>query len=193
MKHYITALALSLSSTLCVAQTSSPSTTPAPAETAVATPAPVAAAPATTSAVVTALYTGKPRVLITGHDAYTEAVQANGSGVAVGRAVLGSASGTKTFSQHSEVWEVTRHFMDECKGVSVVTDPAAAHDYTVLIDTQTFSSVLLGTNTLYQLVALGSDGNPVFVTKKEFLKREIKPTCKAILERGAANTNAKGK
>jgi ATP-dependent exoDNAse (exonuclease V) alpha subunit len=116
LKHYITALALSLSSTLCVAQTSSPSTTPAPAETAVATPAPVAAAPATTSAVVTALYTGKPRVLITGHDAYTEAVQANGSGVAVGRAVLGSASGTKTFSQHSEVWEVTRHFMDECKG-----------------------------------------------------------------------------
>ena len=36
--------------------------------------------------------------------------------------------------KHSETWEAMRRFTDECKGISMVTNPAQPHDFTVVVD-----------------------------------------------------------
>ena len=54
---------------------------------------------------------------------------------------------------------------------------------TVHTDYEKVGSVVLGKVTLYQLSLLDEFNNPIFVTKKNYLYREIKPICKIIEQR----------
>ena len=75
---------------------------------------------------------------------------------------------------------MTRRFLDDCPQASFTTDPSAAYDYAVRLDYQKFN-MLIGPNALYQVVVLNHSQEPLYIHRKDYLKREIKPACKAIL------------
>ena len=124
----------------------------------------------------------KPRVLIVGKSQFSAATTVTGGAVSVGRAVVGGASGDTVYTEHSETWEAMRRFTDECKGISMVTNPAQPHDFTVVMDYEKISTMVLGKVALYQLATLKPDGTPVLITKKNYLRRLVKPTCEAIVK-----------
>ena len=75
--------------------------------------------------------------------------------------------------------EVVRRFSDECPAATFVTNPQTPHSLTIHTDYQKVHS-MMGTFVLYQLVLLDSGNNPLMVTKKDWLRREVKPICKVI-------------
>ncbi|MBV8630127.1 MAG: hypothetical protein JOZ83_04330 [Silvibacterium sp.] len=121
-----------------------------------------------------------PTVLITGSAETDTTVNATGAGVQVGNAVVGGAGGTKSTYEHSELWEVARRFQEECPKATFVTNSATPHTLTIQTDYQKLSGLVFGGENLFQLVLLDAAGNPVYISKKNWLRREIKPVCKAI-------------
>lgn len=124
----------------------------------------------------------KPRVLIIGKSEFAAATTVTGGGIAAGRAVLGNASSNTIYTEHSETWEAMRRFTEDCQGVALVTDPDQPHDFTVVMDYEKVSAGLLGHVGLYQLATLTPTGAPIFITKKNYLRRLVKPTCEAIMK-----------
>lgn len=122
----------------------------------------------------------KPRVLIVGKSAYSASTSTTGGAVAAGHFVVGGASSDTVYTEHSEVWEAMRRFTDECKEVSLVTNPDQPHDFTVVLDYEKVNAGIMGHVGLYQLATLKPDGTPVLITKKNYLRRLVKPTCEAI-------------
>lgn len=124
----------------------------------------------------------KPRVLIIGKSEFSAASTTTGGGLVAGNIAVGAASTDTVYTEHSETWEAMRRFADDCKEVSLVTDPKQPHDFTVVMDYEKISSMVLGHVGLYQLATLKPDGTPILITKKNYLRRLIKPTCQAIIK-----------
>jgi len=93
---------------------------------------------------------------------------------------VGAAGTDTSIYEHSEVWEVVRRFGEECPAASFVTNPQTPHSLTIHTDYEKVSSLMTGTVILYQLVLLDSANNPLYISKKNWLRREIKPICKVI-------------
>jgi hypothetical protein len=119
-------------------------------------------------------------VLITATTESDTTVSASGAATKVGGVVLGSGGSSSSTYEHSEVWEVVRRFADECPAANFVTNPQTPHNLTIHTDYQKEHSSVLGTVALYQLVLLDNSNNPLYVSKKDWLRREIKPICKMI-------------
>lgn len=86
------------------------------------------------------------------------------------------------------MWEVIRRFSEECPAATFVTNPQTPHTLTIHTDYEKFSSLVMGRMVLYQFSLLDGEGNPLYVSKNNYLRREIKPICKVIgLRAGAAN------
>lgn len=134
--------------------------------------------------------TGKTTVLIQGNSEVDAVSHNSGAAGAAGGVIVGSSSGSSTFAEHSEVWEAVRRFVDECPSVTTVTDPSKPHDLVVRMDYEIVDGgPFLGKIRLYQLATILPDGSPLLITKKGYLRRLIKPTCKAI--EGYTPTNSK--
>jgi hypothetical protein len=123
---------------------------------------------------------GKPVVLITGAAETQTAASASGGAGLIGHAVIGSANGSSSTYEHSEVWEVVRRFTQDCPAATFVTNPETPHALTIHVDYQKVPVVLMGDLVIYQLALLDATNNPLFVTKKEKINAEIKPVCKLI-------------
>jgi len=119
-------------------------------------------------------------VLVTATTEVDRTASATGAATRVGGVAVGSAGGTSSVYEHSEIWEVVRRLTEVCPEVTFVTDPQTAHNLTIHTDYQKVHSTVMGTLVLYQLVLLDSSNNPLLVTKKNWLRREVKPMCKAI-------------
>lgn len=120
-------------------------------------------------------------VLITATSETDTATSATGAATAIGRVAVGTAGTNTSTYEHSEVWEVVRHFSEECSAATFVTNPATPHSLTIHVDYQKVSGgFLLGTIVVYQLALLDHANNPLYVSKKELLHRQIKPICKVI-------------
>ena len=122
----------------------------------------------------------RPVVLITANSETDSATSATGAATKVAGVAVGAAGADTSIYEHSEVWEVYRRFSDECSSASFVTNPQTPHSLTIHTDYQKVSSLMTGTLVLYQLVLLDSANNPLYVSKKNWLRREIKPICKVI-------------
>jgi hypothetical protein len=86
---------------------------------------------------------------------------------------------------------VIRRFSEECPVATFATNPETPHSLTVHIDYEKINSLVMGQVILYQLSLLDEKGDPLYVSKKNYLRREIKPICKMIgLRTGAANNKA---
>lgn len=94
--------------------------------------------------------------------------------------VVGGTGSSASVYVHSEVWEVVRRFSEECPAATFVTNPQTPHTMTIHTDYQKINNFPLGSIQLYQLALLDHNGNPLYVSKKNYLKREIKPICGAI-------------
>ncbi len=106
---------------------------------------------------------------------------AAGAATNVGNVLVGGGGANTSTYEHSEVWEVVRRFQEECPSASFVTNPQTPHALTIQVDYQKVNGgFLVGTLTLYQLVLLDSTKNPLYISKKNWLHREIKPICKMI-------------
>ena len=122
----------------------------------------------------------RPTVLVTSGAEAVTSTDATGAATHVGGVVIGSAgSGTSTY-EHSEVWEVIRRFSEECPLATFVTNPETPHMMTIHTDYEKINSLVVGQMALYQLSLLDETGNPLYVAKKNYLRREIKPICKVI-------------
>lgn len=124
----------------------------------------------------------KPRVLIIGSTEYDTVHNATGGGAVIGRFAVGSSSGTTSTTEHTETWEAIRRFMEECPAIIPTSDPNQPYDLVVKMDYQKMPANVLGVTNLYQLIAMTKDGTPISITKKNYLRREIKPTCKSIAD-----------
>lgn len=122
-------------------------------------------------------------VLVTSGIEAVASTSTTGGSTKVGNTVLGTAGTSTSTYEHSEVWEVVRRFSTECPAATFVINPATPHTMTVHTDYEKVGSVVLGKVTLYQLSLLDEFNNPIFVTKKNYLYREIKPICKIIEQR----------
>lgn len=81
-----------------------------------------------------------------------------------------------------------RRFSEECPATTFVTNPETPHTLTIHTDYEKINSLVVGQMVLYQLSLLDETGNPLYVSKKNYLRREIKPICKVIgLRASAAN------
>lgn len=120
-------------------------------------------------------------VLVTASSETDSTTSATGAATQVGGVVVGSAGENTSTYEHSEIWEVVRRFQAECPAASFTTNPRTPHDFTIHVDYQKVNGgLLIGAVDLYQLVLLDKANNPIYVSKKNWLRREIKPVCKAI-------------
>ena len=122
----------------------------------------------------------RPTVLVTASTESDSSTNATGAATNVGGVVVGTAGANSSTYEHSEVWEVVRRFNTECPAASFVTNPQSPHTLTIHTDYQKISGVFMGGAILYQLVLLDNANNPLYVSKKNWLYREIKPICKVI-------------
>jgi hypothetical protein len=120
----------------------------------------------------------RPVVLVVGKDQITASASGAGFAVPVGSAVVGGAGKNEVIGTHSELPEVSRRFLESCPDVQLTLNAEAAHDYTVAVDVQHVGGLI--SVDLYQLMTLNGKGDPVFVTKKQYLRRIVKPTCAFI-------------
>ncbi|MGH9520163.1 MAG: hypothetical protein ACRD2D_10955 [Terriglobales bacterium] len=126
----------------------------------------------------------RPTVLVTASTETDSTTTATGAATNVGSVIVGTGGANTSTYEHSEVWEVVRRFEKECPSASFVTNRQTPHTLTVQVDYQKLNGgFLMGTVTLYQLVLLDSVKNPLYVSKKNWLRREIKPICKIIQKR----------
>jgi hypothetical protein len=121
----------------------------------------------------------RPTVLITSGVENDSVASMDGAATRVGGVLVGTAGASTSSYEHSEVWEVFRRFAAECPAAIFVTNPETPHTLTVHTDYQKVPT-MIGPIVLYQLSLLDSAGNPLYVTKKDYLRREIKPICKGI-------------
>lgn len=136
----------------------------------------------------TTAQTNKPIVLILGSSEVDAVSHSSGAAGTAGGVIVGSSSGSSTFAEHSEVWEAARRFVDDCHSITTITDPSKPHDLVVRMDYEVVDGgIILGKMRLYQLATILPDGSPLFITKKNYLRRLIKPTCKAIEDYTAKN------
>jgi len=127
-------------------------------------------------------------ILVTAGTEAITSTNTTGAATHVGAVVVGSAGSSTSTYEHSEVWEVIRRFSEECPVATFVTNPDTPHTLTIHTDYQKISSLVMGQVVLYQLSLLDEAGNPLYVSKKNYLRREIKPICKVIeLRTGAVN------
>ncbi len=120
-------------------------------------------------------------MLVAGRSEIDSTTGATGAATNVGGVIVGTGGADTSTYEHSEVWEVVRRFKEECPSASFVTNPQTPHTLTIDVDYQKVNGgFLMGTVTLYQLVLLDSGKNPLYVSKKNWLRREIKPICKVI-------------
>jgi hypothetical protein len=122
----------------------------------------------------------RPVVLVTSQNELDTSTAAAGAATHVGRVVVGGAGAQSSIYVHSEVWEVVRRFSEECPAATFVTNPETPHAMTIHTDYQKVHSMVVGTIALYQLALLDRDGNPLYVAKKNYLRRQIKPICGVI-------------
>lgn len=127
-----------------------------------------------------ALAQTRPTVLVTASRELDKATSTTGAATKVGGVAVGAAGTDTSIYEHSEVWEVVRRFGEECPAASFVTNPQTPHSLTIHTDYEKVSSLMTGTVILYQLVLLDSANNPLYISKKNWLRREIKPICKVI-------------
>lgn len=125
----------------------------------------------------------RPTVLVTSGTEAVSSTNATGAATRVGGVVVGSAGSNTSTYEHSEVWEVVRRFSEGCLAATFVTNPETPHTMTIHTDYEKFSSIVLGKLVLYQLSLLDEAANPLYVTKKNYLRREVKPICKVIEQR----------
>jgi len=126
-----------------------------------------------------ATHSARPTVLVTATTETDTSTAGSGAATRVGGIAVGTAGASSSTYEHSEVWEVVRRFSDECPAATFVTNPQTPHSLTIHTDYQKVHS-MMGTFVLYQLVLLDSGNNPLMVTKKDWLRREVKPICKVI-------------
>jgi hypothetical protein len=119
-------------------------------------------------------------VLVTSSQETDSASSVAGLGTKAGPVVIGTVASTTSVYEHSEVWEVVRRFSEECPGTAFVTNPATPHSLTIRTEYEKVPGTLMGTLVVYQLVLLDSQNNPLYVSKKNWLRREVKPVCKVI-------------
>ncbi|HEV2463547.1 MAG TPA: hypothetical protein VGT04_07070 [Acidobacteriaceae bacterium] len=122
----------------------------------------------------------RPTVLVTSATETDRSVSIAGAATNVSGVALGTGEANSSTYQHSEVWEVVRRLQDGCPAALFVTDPQTPHSLTVHVDYQKVNGVFAMGNVLYQLVVLDSAHNPLYVSKKNWLRREVKPVCKVI-------------
>ena len=122
----------------------------------------------------------RPIVLVTASNEIDSSASVSGAVTAVGPVAVGTAGAHTSTYEHSEVWEVVRRFNEECPTAVFVTNPETAHSLTIHTDYQKVNSGVMGTVILYQLSLLDHASNPLYVSKKNWLRREIKPICKII-------------
>ncbi len=125
----------------------------------------------------------RPTVLITAGSESDTSAMATAAGTKVGGVAVGSSGATSSTYEHSEVWEVFRRFSTECPAAIFVTNPDTPHTLTIHTDYQKIANPMLGTLIFYQLSLLDAAGNPLYVSKKDYLRHEIKPICKVIKPR----------
>lgn len=126
----------------------------------------------------------RPVVLVTAANELDTSATAGAAATRVGGVVVGGASGGSSTYVHSELWEVVRRFSEECSAATFVTNPATPHTMTIHTDYERLHSIMLGSIPLYQLALLDRDGNPLYVAKKNYLRRQIKPICGIIRQHG---------
>jgi hypothetical protein len=122
----------------------------------------------------------RPTVLVTSVTEAVTTTSATGAATHVGGVVVGTAGSSTSTYEHSEVWEVIRRFSEECPVATFVTNPETPHTLTIHTDYEKIRSLVVGQMVLYQLSLLDETGNPLYVSKKNYLRREIKPICKVI-------------
>lgn len=123
----------------------------------------------------------RPTILVTAQTEIDHSVSASGGATQVGGVVLGAMGANGSVYKHSEVWEVVRRFDAECEAAIFVTNPQTPHSMTVHVDYEKVNGgLLLGNKDIYQLILLDNQNNPLFVSKKNWLRREVKPVCRAI-------------
>jgi hypothetical protein len=118
----------------------------------------------------------RPTVLVASGTEAVTSTNATGAATRIGGVVVGSAGSSTIAYEHSEVWEVVHRFSEECPVATFVTNPETPHTLTIHTDYQKMNSLMLGTVVLYQLVLLDETANPLYVSKKEFLRREVSPS-----------------
>jgi len=120
-------------------------------------------------------------ILVTASNETVTASRATGAATVVGHVAVGTAGTNTSTYEHSEVWEVVRRFNEGCPTAIFVTNPETPHSLTIHTDYEKVNGgLLMGTVILYQLVLLDQTNNPLYVSKKNWLRREIKPICKII-------------
>ena len=120
-------------------------------------------------------------ILVTASNETVTATRTTGAATVVGHVAVGTAGANTSTYEHSEVWEVVRRFSEECPAATFVTNPDTPHTMTIHTDYQKVNGgFIMGSAVLYQLVLLDQTNNPLYVSKKNWLKREIKPICKII-------------
>lgn len=117
-------------------------------------------------------------ILVTAGEEVETSASAAGGATAIGPAVVGGAHANSSTYIHSEVWDVVRHLSQDCPAATYVTNPSTPHTLTVHVDYERIHSLVV--DRLYQLALLDANGNPLFVGKKTYLSRQIKPLCAAI-------------
>lgn len=123
--------------------------------------------------------TKRPIVLLVAKDQITASADAAGLAVPVGSAVVASGSKRTVLGVHSELPEVSRRFLEACPEVHLTLDANATPDYTIAVDVQHYPGLI--SIDLYQLMTLNGKREPVFVTKKNSLRRLVKPTCAFVM------------
>jgi len=120
-------------------------------------------------------------ILVTASNETVTASRTTGAATVVGHVAVGTAGTNTSTYEHSEVWEVVRRFNEECHAATFVTNPETPHTLTIHTDYEKVNGgLLMGTVVLYQLVLLDHANNPLYVSKKNWLRREIEPICKII-------------
>jgi hypothetical protein len=120
-------------------------------------------------------------ILVTASSETDTATSVTGAATSVGHVAVGAAGANSSTYEHSEVWEAVRRFNEECSVATFVTNPETPHDLTIHVDYQKANAgMLVGTVVVYQLVLLDHANNPLYVSKKNWLRREIKPICRVI-------------
>jgi hypothetical protein len=129
---------------------------------------------------------GPLTVLVTSATEVVMSKSADGVATKIGPTVVGGVGSTASTYEHSEVWEVVRRLTEGCPSATFVTNPQTPHTLTIRTDYTKGHGPVAGGMVIYQLVLLDSSENPLYVSKKDWLHREIKPICAAIQKRQSA-------
>jgi hypothetical protein len=131
------------------------------------------------SAAITQEAAKRPTILVTAGNETETSTSVSGAATKVGGVAVGAAASDTSTYEHSEIWEVVRRFSAECPAATFVVNPETPHTLTIHTDYEK-APTLVGKIILYQLSLLDAWHNPLYISKKNYLYREIKPICRAI-------------